>query len=107
MVPTWKTRNWRSAYLLMLFTSLILTFWSISIAFSSSAVVVQFASSPGTSANLKLPNLPPKNTTPGQKSGVEEFDRRPSYPWRGDAQCQHFVVQVYLAKNYNLNFSDN
>jgi hypothetical protein len=27
---------------------------------------------------------------------AREFDRKPSYPWIGDPQCQQFVVQVYL-----------
>ena len=26
------------------------------------------------------------------------FDRKPSYPWKGDPKCQHFVVQVCLSK---------
>ncbi|XP_046637044.1 WSC domain-containing protein 1-like [Daphnia pulicaria] len=94
MFPMRQTRNWRSAYLFMLSASLVLTFWSISIAFYSSAVVVQFMPSPTIeNNNFKLPNQPPKAIFPGRKSVVEKFDRKPSYPWRGDPQCQHYVVQ--------------
>ena len=80
-----KARNWRMAYLLILSTSLILTFWSISIAFSSSDVVVQYVTNPTADENNSSVDL-----------SAREFDRKPSYPWRGDPQCQNFVVQVYL-----------
>jgi hypothetical protein len=86
----------------MLSASLVLTFWSISIAFYSSAVVVQFVPSPTIENDyFKLPNQPPKAISPGQKSVVEKFDRKPSYPWRGDPQCQHYVVQVFNQTKYD------
>jgi hypothetical protein len=75
------------AYLLILSFSLILTFWGISIAFSSSAVVI---TNP-TAGENKSADFSHKII-----DGTRDFDRKPSYPWIGDPQCQHFVVQVYL-----------
>ena len=90
MVSMRKASNWRLAYLLILSTSLVLTFWSISIAFSSSDVVVQYVTNPTAGENNSA-NLTGKNI-----DATRAFDRKPSYPWIGDPQCQNFVVQVYL-----------